>query len=79
MQFAENVRKGPAEALMNACRRTESFGNAQSTVVKDFGAFQGLRPVLCSSATAEDGRPNLRHYPSQIPLAWKRENALYYS
>ena len=41
MQFAENVRKGPAEALMNACRRTESFGNAQSTVVKDFGAFQG--------------------------------------
>ena len=40
MQFAENVRKGPAEALMNACRRTESFGNAQSTVVKDFGAFQ---------------------------------------
>ena len=26
---------------MNACRRTESFGNAQSTVVKDFCAFQG--------------------------------------
>ena len=25
---------------MNACRRTESFGDAQSTIVKDFSAFQ---------------------------------------
>ena len=40
MQFAENVRKGPAGSLMNACRRTESFGDAQSTIVKDFSAFQ---------------------------------------
>ena len=54
---------------MNACRRTESFAKAQSTVVKDFGAFQEFRPVLGSSATAEGGRPDLRHFPSQIPLS----------
>ena len=49
MQFAENARKGPAGSLMNACRRTGSFGNAQSTVVKDFGAFQGLPPPVLGS------------------------------
>ena len=47
-------------------------GNAQSTVVKDFGAFTGSVPVLGSSATAEDGHPNLPHFPSQIPFAWER-------
>ena len=35
-------------------------------------------PVLGSSATAEGGRLDLRHFPSQIPLAWERENAFYF-
>ena len=82
MQFAENVRKGPAEALMNACRRTESFGNTPSTVVKDFGAFQGStwyfrHPSSVAALLRTGGRPNLRHFPSQIPLAWGRGNAFY--
>ena len=66
MQFAENVRKGPVGLLMNACRRTGSFGNAQSTVVKDFGAFQGLPPpVLDMRRVVARTRPIFR----QIPLA----------
>ena len=75
MPFADNARKGAtARAPMNACRRPESFGNAQSTVVKDFGAFKGF-PV---AALLRNMDARACPISRQMPLAWKRENALYY-
>ena len=57
---------------MNACRRIGSFGNAQSTVVKDFSAFQGLPPpVLGMRRVVARTCPIFR----QMPLDWERENA----
>ncbi len=63
---------------MNACRRTESFGNAQSTVVKDFGAFTGFRNPSSAAVLLRNMDARACPISRQMPLAWKQENALYY-
>ena len=73
LQFAEDLRKGPAGSLMNHLSSHRIVRECSEYRCKGFRRVSGVNlilppPVLGSSATADGWTPEPAPLPSQIPL-----------